>query len=94
MQVDYPIVFRQTADGYEVEVPDLDIRTRGGDRAEAIQNVADVVGMRCTGLQDDNIALPTASTPAAMRKRYPNWEGEHVNVDLDEYRQKYSTKKQ
>ena len=81
----YPIVLHpETAGGYTVDVPDLQIGTQGETIAECIEMARDAIGLWGICQQDDHrpIPAPTTLTPACS-------DGDIVtlvDVDFDAYR--------
>lgn len=81
----YPIVLHpETAGGYSVDVPDLQIGTQGETIAECIEMARDAIGLWGICQQDEHRPIPTPSTLAPACS-----EGDIitlVDVDFDAYR--------
>lgn len=81
----YPIVLHpETAGGYSVDVPDLQIGTQGETIAECIEMARDAIGLWGICQQDDHrpIPSPTTLTPACSNDDIITL----VDVDFDAYR--------
>lgn len=58
----YPVIFTRSKNGYLVEVPDLEILTKGTDLGNAIDMARDAINLTCVDLEDDGEPIP-APTP-------------------------------
>ena len=86
----YPIVLKQTDDGYYVMIPDFDIGTQGETIVEAIEMARDAIGLVGIDMEDDGKDIPTPYSNELEK------EDENiitlVDVDFDEYRKKVDNK--
>lgn len=54
----FPAVFTPTADGYIVDIPDLDISTQGCDLADAIDMARDAINLMGVEYEDSGKPIP------------------------------------
>lgn len=82
----YPIVIKQTDDGYYVDIPDFEIATQGESVADAMEMARDAIGLIGIDLEDDKKELPEPNSNEFFTE-----DGDIVtlvDVDFSEYRKK------
>ena len=61
MKAVYPVIFTQTADGFLIEVPDLEILTEGADLENAIYMAIDAISITMVSMEENGETIPKAS---------------------------------
>ena len=61
MKAVYPVIFTQTADGFLIEVPDLEILTEGADLENAIYMARDAISITMVSMEENGETIPKAS---------------------------------
>lgn len=85
----YPVVMTHGKEFIVVFVPDFNINTQGKDIPDAIEMARDAIGLMGIDMQDDNEALPEASSLADIQATAPpGGIVSLVDVDFGEYRKK------
>ena len=86
----YPVVFQEDAGSYLVTVPDIDRMTQGTDLANAIAMARDLISICLLEFEESGQAYPA---PSAVEFEIPQGATlSYVDVDMVEYRRKYSNK--
>jgi len=93
MKLVYPVIIsKEKSDKYyDVYIPDLKTNTEGETIADAIEMARDAIGLKCLCFEDMQQDIPSASD----FNNVAHSENEFVSlvdVDLDEYKKKNSTK--
>ena len=94
----YPVFFTITDTIILVEVPDLEILTKGKDMSDAIEMARDAIELKCVSLEDDGIEIPLPSKISSMDVNTGTFVDEGttvvslVDIDSGEYRRKIDTK--
>lgn len=86
----YPVILKETENGYVVDVPDFNINTQGKDLAEAIYMARDAIGLMGIDMEDDDEDLPEPYSTNVSAG-----EGQLitlVDIDFTEYRRKVDNK--
>jgi len=98
MKTVYPAIFKDTGEGFLVEVPDLDILTQGTDPENAIEMARDAISITIVLLEDNKQEVPTPSAMDCIDVSKGNfvYDGKSfvsmVDVDTAEYRRRIGTK--
>ena len=98
MKTVYPAIFTQTADGYLIEVPDLEILTEGTDMENAIEMARDAISITIVSMEDRKQTVPVPSPMECINTTEGTFADEGkgfvslVDIDTAEYRRKIDTK--
>lgn len=92
VKIYYPAVFQKEYKGYSVWVPDIEgCVSQGESLSEAMENIADAIGLMLETLADRGLDIPAPSSPEKIKTE----ENQFVSVvpfDPAEYDEKYNTK--
>lgn len=88
MKAAYPIVMTNGESHVIVFIPDFNINTQGSDIADAMEMARDAIGIMGIDMEDENEALPKATSLETVAKQNPDAIVTLVDVDFMEYRRK------
>lgn len=92
VKIYYPAVFQKEYKGYSVWVPDIEgCVSQGESLSEAMENIADAIGLMLETLADHGLDIPAPSSPEKIKTE----ENQFVSVvpfDPAEYDEKYNAK--
>lgn len=92
VKIFYPAVFQKEDTGYSVWVPDIEgCVSQGESISEAMENIADAIGLMLEVRADHDLDIPAPSSPEKIKTE----ENQFVSVvpfDPAEYDEKYSAK--
>jgi len=86
----YPIILKQTDDGYYVKIPDFDIGTQGESIAESMEMARDAIGLIGIDMEDEGKDIPEPYTSAVTKEDDDLLT--LVDIDFTEYRRKVDNK--
>lgn len=86
MKSTYPVIIREVAGGYLVDLPGFDINTFGSSQYEAIEMARDAIGAAGIDKLDHGEPLPEPITYKEARVLGGNDLVSVVDIDFDQYR--------
>ncbi|MCM1329446.1 MAG: type II toxin-antitoxin system HicB family antitoxin [Ruminococcus sp.] len=92
VKIYYPAVFQKEDTGYSVWTPDIEgCVSQGENLSEAMENIADAIGLALETRADHGLDIPAPSSPEKI-KTEENQFVSAVPFDPAEYDEKYSAK--
>ncbi len=94
----YPVFFTKTDTIVLVEVPDLEILTKGKNMTDAIEMARDAIELKCVSMKDDGTKIPLPSDIDDLDVNNGIFAEDgttvisFVDIDSSEYRRKIDTK--
>ncbi|WP_077612345.1 type II toxin-antitoxin system HicB family antitoxin [Clostridium sp. Marseille-P2415] len=82
----YPIILKQSEEGYYVYIPDFDIGTQGKSIADAMEMARDAIGLMGIDMEDEKKELPQPYSSQLKAERDDIVT--LVDVNFTEYRRK------